>query len=85
MSNEITNIIVSKKEKEKKTKNFICCKCPNCKTIFTIVPKRRIETYSAMIRNCPWCKVKENWFYYKIPVWVYKFIRSWREPEEKPY
>jgi len=78
MSNEISGIFVSKKEKRKTKKSFYCM-CPRCKTVFILTPKHRIESHEGIIRNCPWCKSSLNWAYYTISRFVYRLFKKKRQ------
>ena len=77
MSNEISGIWVSKKEK-RKIKKSLYCMCPRCKTVFILTPKHHVESHKGIIRNCPWCKSSLNWRYHTISKFLYHLLEEKR-------
>ena len=79
---DISNVIsqVTKQHKKKK-QYFICCLCPECKTIFTISIAGPAKYYGGVYNNCPVCNERHDWCFYRISKTVFKFIRWWRTKE----
>ena len=82
MNDDIDNVIVGTYDEKHQ---FICCRCPRCRTIFTIALDERPSAYGRISMPCPKCRVTRDWLLYRISKVRFKFIRWWRQRKERTY
>lgn len=74
MKNIIGNVVSKPNDKEW----LVCCECPSCGAIFTIIMEQNPRAYDAFAGPCPECKTHYDWLKYRISKTKYKFVRAWR-------
>ena len=72
----IGNIVRAKKDPEP---YIFCCKCPNCKAIFTIELDKEPRWWGSYRTPCPECYICYNWIRQGITKTEFKFRRWWRQ------